>query len=77
MLVQVTLWYNHLYTKKKKKNIPNLLHSNLDVFGTWNGFTIRAQNRLLRLALVAEDVAVAADEDVVALVVQGEDLSAL
>jgi hypothetical protein len=60
-----------------KQNIPNLLHAHLDVLDALDGLPVVAHDALLALALVAEDVAVAAHEDVIALVVQRQDLAAL
>jgi hypothetical protein len=61
----------------QRKPRPNLLHADLYVLHALNRLAVVAQYRFLGLALVAEDVAVPPHEDVVALVVQGEDLAAL
>jgi len=61
----------------QRKPRPNLLHTHLNILHTPHRLPIIPQDGLLRLALVAEDVPVAPHEDVVALIVQREDLAPL
>lgn len=60
----------------QRKPRPNLLHAHFHILYALDRLAVIPQDGLLRLALVAEDVSVPPHKDVVALVVQREDLAA-
>ena len=61
----------------KRHSRTNFLHAHFDILSARNWFSIRAQNRLLCLALITEDIAVAAYKDVITLIMKSKNLTAL